>query len=188
MGSALLSPTLQMGTLRPIHPVSSTRAGVGFKTKLSDSQIVLWPVYCFRILTFCLWSVVGSIFQKWPQHYFHPVFLDPCPNCPSKRGNLFPLPTNLARVGWLLGQTEMQKNQPTWLPWLGHKRPHRVWSRNPDAILWGNTGYTEPRVDVPANSQEHPSAPGFMGESEGLSPQLSRCPADANWSKLVLPC
>lgn len=98
------------------------RGGAGFKTKFSDSQMVLWPVHCFRILTFCLWSVAGCLFLKWLQHYFHPVFQDPCPNCPGKRWNLFLLPRNLARLWWLPGQTEMQINQPTWLPWLGNKR------------------------------------------------------------------
>lgn len=124
-GSARPSPTFQMSTLRPIRAVSNTGAGAGFKTKFSDSQIVLWPVHCFSILTFRLWSMAGCIFLKWPQHYFHPVFQDPCPNCPSKRWNLFPLPRSLARLWWLPGQTEMQINQPMWLPWLGHRRQHR---------------------------------------------------------------
>ena len=174
-----------MNTLRPIRAVSNDWAEVGFKTRFSDSQITLFPIHHFRILTFHLRPVADCIFSKVATALFPGLHCLPEPPSPDQEVESISSsckPGKAVVTSWTNG---MEKNQPPWLLWLGHKRQYRVslalsWDThfwNPVAILGGRASYI--KTVCRCSSQWSGSCPRFMGEqrSDDPSPQLSSCPS-----------
>lgn len=103
-------------------------------------------------------------------------------------------PGKAAVTSWTHG---IEKNQPPWLLWLGHKRQYRVsLALSWDTHFWDQSPYWEeeqatqkPCVGAPANGQDH--APDSWANNAQMipAPNFQAAPADADGSrdKLLLP-